>query len=231
MASWMIHLRVAQQIYQQLNIEPTDKFILGNIAPDSGIPSEDGDGFVPDAAVSHFRSLDNNGIKNIHEELFIEQYFTPKHRSSYTKEEYAFFLGYLTHLLTDKIWAREIAYSAKEKQNALFVSNRELFWQTIKKDWYDLDFMYLKANPSFDAFRIYREIKDIANTYVDFFAENAFEERRRFILDFYADGVANIEEHSTYLSKEELDVFVTSAANEIITQISAYLAGKSELCI
>lgn len=73
MASWMIHLRVAQQIYQQLNIEPTDKFILGNIAPDSGIPSEDSDGFVPDAAVSHFRSLDNNGIKNIHEELFIEQ--------------------------------------------------------------------------------------------------------------------------------------------------------------
>ena len=31
--------------------------------------------------------------------------------------------------------------------------------------------------------------------------------------------VANIEEHSTYLSKEELDVFVTSAVNEIIAQI------------
>ena len=221
MASWMIHLRVAQQLYRQLNIESINEFVLGNIAPDSGIPSKDGSGFIPDAAVSHFRSLDENGIKNIHEEQFIRRYFTPAHCLSYSKKEYAFFLGYLTHLLTDKIWAREIVYSAKEKQNKLFHTNRELFWQTIKKDWYDLDFMYLKTNPLFEAFRIYRESKDIRNTYVDFFSENAFEERRLFILNFYANGVANIEEHSTYLSKEELDVFVTSTVNEIITQIPA----------
>ena len=219
MASWMIHLRVAQQLYRQLNIEFVNEFVLGNIAPDSGVPTEDGSGFSPDASVSHFRSLDDNGIKNIHEEKFIQQYFTPAHRQSYSPKEYAFFLGYLTHLLTDKIWAREIVYSAKEKQNVLFRTNRRLFWQTIKKDWYDLDFMYLKSNPSFEAFRIYREIKDIRNTYVDFFSENAFAERRLFILNFYENGVANIEEHSTYLSKEELDVFVNSAVNEIIAQI------------
>ena len=161
MASWMIHLRVAQQLYRRLNIEFINEFVLGNIAPDSGVPTEDGSGFSPDASVSHFRSLDDNGIKNIHEEKFIQQYFTPAHRLSYSPKEYAFFLGYLTHLLTDKIWAREIVYSAKEKQDVLFRTNRELFWQTIKKDWYDLDFMYLKSNPSFEAFRIYREIKDI----------------------------------------------------------------------
>ena len=178
MASWIIHLRVTQQLYRQLNIESVNEFVLGNIAPDSGIPSKDGSGFIPDAAVSHFRSLDENGIKNIHEEQFIRQYFT-----------------------------------------MLFHTNRELFWQTIKKDWYDLDFMYLKSNPTFEAFYIYCEVKDIRNTYVDFFPENAFAERRLFIMKFYADGVANIEEHSTYLSKEELDVFVTSTVNEIIAQL------------
>ena len=65
MASWMIHLRVAQQLYRQLNIESINEFVLGNIAPDSGIPSKDGSGFIPDAAVSHFRSLDENGIKKV----------------------------------------------------------------------------------------------------------------------------------------------------------------------
>lgn len=164
MASWMIHLRIAQQLYRQLNIESINEFVLGNIAPDSGIPSKDGSGFIPDAAVSHFRSLDENGIKKIHEEQFIRRYFTPAHRLSYSKKEYAFFLGYLTHLLTDKIWAREIVYSAKEKLNKLFRANRE-----------------------FEAFRIYRESKDIRNTYVDCFSENAFEERRLFILNFYAN--------------------------------------------
>lgn len=82
--------------------------------------------------------------------------------------------------------------------------------------------MYLKSNPLFEAFRIYRESKDIRNTYVDFFSENAFAERRQFILEFYANGVANIEEHSTYLSKEDLDRFVTSAVNEIITQLCSH---------
>lgn len=219
MASWMIHFRVAQQLFQKRNIEPIHVFILGNIAPDSGIPSKDGSGFIPDAAVSHFRSLDENGIKDIHEEQFIEQYFTPAHRLSYSQKEYAFFLGYLTHLLTDKIWAREIAYSAREKLNALFHANRELFWQTVKKDWYDLDFLFLKSNPSFEAFRIYCESKDVGNTYVDFFSENAFAERRQFIIDFYKTGVANVEEHDTYLSKEDLDRFVACAANEILAQI------------
>lgn len=80
--------------------------------------------------------------------------------------------------------------------------------------------MYLKANPSFDAFRIYREIKDIKNTYLNFFSETAFEERRRFILNFYTEGVANIVEHDTYLAKEELDTFVILAANKIVRQIS-----------
>lgn len=90
---------------------------------------------------------------------------------------------------------------------------------TVKTDWYDLDFLYLKSNPSFEAFQIYRGIKHIKNTYLDFFPETAFEERRQFILDFYADGVANVAERDTYLSKEDMDAFVISAANEIAAQV------------
>lgn len=221
MASWMIHLRVAQQLCRQINIELTGGFVLGNIAPDSGIPAEDGTGYVPEKAVSHFYDRDSNGIKFINEELFIRQYFTPERRSSCTREEYAFLLGYLTHLLTDRIWTREIVIPAKERRKELYLDNRDLFWDTIKTDWYDMDFMYLKANPSFEAFRIYCDLRNIKNTYIDFFPETAFEERRQFVLDFYEDGVANVVEHDTYLSKEELDAFVISAADEITAQLRA----------
>lgn len=215
MASWIIHLRVAQQLYQKLHIEQRDAFVLGNIAPDSGVPTADGSGFVPDASISHFRSLDENGIKKIHENRFIAQYFTQEQRQSYTGQEYAFFLGYLTHLLTDQLWADQIVYAAKDQQPALFASDRGLFWRTVKRDWYDMDFMYLKANPNFEAFCIYRDNPDVKNTYLDFFSETAFEERRHFILDFYADGAANVVQRDTYLSMEELDCFVTSAADKI----------------
>lgn len=221
MASWIIHLRVAQQLYQKLHTKPRDAFVLGNIAPDSGVPRADGSGFVPDAQLSHFRSLDENGIKQIHEDLFIAQYFTPARRQVYTAREYAFFLGYLTHLLTDKLWAEKIVYTAKEKQRTLFETDRELFWRTVKRDWYDMDFMYLKANPDFEAYCIYRDIPDIRNTYVDFFSETAFEERRHFILNFYKEGAAHVAWRETCLSPEDLDCFVTYAADEIMRYVQS----------
>lgn len=221
MATWIIHLRVAQQLYRQLNIEAVDEFVLGNIAPDSGVPAKDGTGYIPDKPVSHFYGYDADGKKYINEKRFIRQYFTPERRAAYTSEEDSFFLGYLTHLLTDKIWAREIVLPAKETRSAVYHANRELFWDTIKTDWYDLDFMYLKSTPTFEAFQIYRRSKHIKNSYLDFFPETAFEERRQFILDFYADGVANIVEHDAYLSKEDMDRFVLSAASEIAAQLQA----------
>lgn len=45
--------------------------------------------YVPDAAVSHFRCLDENGIKDVHEELFVERYFTKEKRDGYSEREEA----------------------------------------------------------------------------------------------------------------------------------------------
>ncbi|MDE5951665.1 MAG: zinc dependent phospholipase C family protein, partial [Acetatifactor sp.] len=211
MASWMIHLRVAQGIYKQLGLTHVDAFILGNIAPDSGIPKEDGSGYLPDAGVSHFRVVDQNGIKEVHEERFIERFFTDELRESYDEETYAFYFGYLTHLLTDKLWAEEIGYGAKNKFPELFDRDRTAFWNQIKRDWYDMDFMYLRKNPDFEAFRIYENMEQLLNRYVDVFAPDAFEKRRQFITAFYRDGAANVKVRETYLSPEELDRFGISA--------------------
>ena len=52
------------------------------------------------------------------------------------------------------------------------------------------------------------------NKYVDFFAEDAFEQRRQFITGFYRDGVSRIKERETYLSMEELDTFCGICHNE-----------------
>lgn len=226
MASWMIHLRVAQGIYKQLGLKYVDAFILGNIAPDSGIPKEDGSGYLPDAGVSHFRVVDQNGIKEVHEERFIERFFTDALRKSYDEETYAFYFGYLTHLLTDKLWAEEIGYGAKNKFPELFDRDRTAFWSQIKRDWYDMDFMYLRENPDFEAFRRYENMEELLNRYVDFFAPDAFEKRRQFITAFYRDGAANVKVRETYLSMEELDRFVISAVEEILRQCSDYVTIK-----
>jgi len=219
MASWIIHLRVAQGIYEKLNLVHKTEFVMGNIAPDSGVPTADGAGFIPDVAVSHFRTVDENGIKNVHEDVFVTRYFTKEKREGYNEKEYAFYLGYLVHLLTDKLWVSKIVYEAKEKLFDLFEKDTTLFWKTVKRDWYDLDFLYLKSHPDFPAFRLYEGIKEFKNTYLDFFAEDAFEQRKRFIVEFDRKGVETVEERETYISLEELDVFVEDAVEEIIKVI------------
>lgn len=225
MASWMIHLRVAQGIYQKLNLKNITEFVMGNIAPDSGIPTADGSGFVPDAELSHFRTVDENGIKNVHDDLFVERYFTKERRESYNEREYAFYFGYLVHLLTDKLWASKIVYGAKEKFSDLFEQDNAAFWKKIKRDWYDLDFLYLKKYPEFEAFEIYEGIKEFKNNYLDFFAQDAFIQRKKFIIEFYREGVEKVKEREKYISLDELDAFVEYAVEEITEAVN------EEICV
>lgn len=220
MASWMIHLRVAQGIYEKLNLEHKTEFVMGNIAPDSGVPTANGTGFVPDAEVSHFRTVDENGVKDVHDNLFVTRYFTRERCESYNEREYAFYLGYWVHLLTDKLWASKTVYEAMEKLSDLFEQDNTAFWKKIKRDWYDLDFLYLKKYPEFEAFWIYEGIKEFKNSYFDFFSKDAFVQRKKFIIEFYREGVEKVEERETYISPTELDNFVEYAVEEIIKAVN-----------
>ena len=54
MASWMVHLRIADKLLDQLKDIDETAFVMGNIAPDSGVPNEDWTKFTPPKTVSHF---------------------------------------------------------------------------------------------------------------------------------------------------------------------------------
>ncbi|WP_312372853.1 hypothetical protein [Lachnoclostridium sp.] len=47
MASWMVHLRVGDRVFEQLFDILPHEFIVGNIAPDCGVPNEDWSVFTP----------------------------------------------------------------------------------------------------------------------------------------------------------------------------------------
>ncbi len=223
MASWMIHLRVAEKLIDRLKIEYAREFIVGNIAPDSGEPNENGIGFTPSAEVSHFNRTNPNEIKDVDEQKYIKLYFTKEQQAGYTKAEQEFYLGYLTHLLTDKLWVRDIVVPASVQFKELFEQDRGTFWQNIKRDWYDLDALYLKEHPEFRVFQLYRECVGFQNRYLDFFSKDAFDNRRRYIVDFYLKNSQSVEERELYLTRQELDVFVERAAEEIGEEVKRYV--------
>lgn len=220
MASWMIHLRIADKLLDRLaNIEITE-FIMGNIAPDSGVPNEDWSVFTPSGDISHFKEESLDGWKNINIDKFINEYFTIEQIKRYTNQEFSFFLGYYTHLLTDIEWVKQICKPSEEKFASLCneIGRVNFIW-TLKKDWYDLDFLYLKKNPEFRAFILYEQAKNFRNTFMDIFAEDAFENRRQYITGFYLEGRDDLEREYPYLNEQQTEQFVNITVEIIEKQI------------
>lgn len=92
MASILIHMAIAKELEDKLEIDNKKDYYLGSIAPD--ISKQIGQ----DKNISHFSKNMKNEIPNIN--LFIKRYPTFKYNS--------FNLGYFIHLYTDKIWEEEI---------------------------------------------------------------------------------------------------------------------------
>ena len=214
MASWMIHLRVAERVLALVQIPDAARFVLGNMAPDSGIPVEGG--YEPSAAVSHFRAIDENGVKAVHEELYVQRYLTPAQWAGYDPQARAFHLGYLSHLITDRLWSKKVVYPAKAQFESLFREDNAAFWRMVKQDWYDMDFLFLRAHPDFRPWQIYCRLTDMENHYVDFYGKNAFADRRQWIVDFYREGADGVTAREMYLPQETLDAFVEDAVKETL---------------
>ena len=215
MASWMVHLRIADKLLNEISNLSATEFVVGNIAPDSGVPNEDWSVFTPSGDVSHFKTTDADGFKDIHLNEYVERFFTLEQRGKYNNKQKSFYLGYLTHLLTDIMWGNLIVRPSKDKFKYLFDKDRTEWIWTLKKDWYDLDFLYIKKNPEFRAFSIYINAVGFNNDYMDFFIKDAFENRRQYITGFYSDGRENLEREYTYLKEEDMDRFVEESSEKI----------------
>ncbi|MBO4845965.1 MAG: zinc dependent phospholipase C family protein [Lachnospiraceae bacterium] len=215
MASWMIHLRIADLMLNELKDIDEAAFVMGNIAPDSGVPNEDWTKYHPPKNVSHFKTKpDDPTFFDI--EKFILEYFNDELKKTYTKQEYSFFLGYYVHLLTDIEWTDNIYMSLlnsypDEAKSDLY----KLVW-TAKADWYDLDFLYLKQHPDFMAFSIYENCVDYDNVFMDMFDKDAFENRRQYICGFYhSDQHGDLNRDYTYLTPKQADDFVINTIEKI----------------
>lgn len=217
MASWMVHLRISDKLMDELFNLMQIEFVVGNIAPDSGIPNDDWSIFTPSGDISHFKETDADGLKDIHIKEYVDQFFSVEQRKIYSNKQKSFYLGYLTHLLTDIMWADLIVRPSIEKFRTLYDKDRTEWIWTLKKDWYDLDFLYLKRNPDFRAFSIYKNAIGFKNEYLNFFSSDAFDNRRGYITGFYSMEKENLEREYTYLKEEEMDHFVDESVEKILS--------------
>lgn len=206
MASWMVHLRVAQIVLDRIDIKNKELFVIGNLAPDCGEPVGEGR-YEPPKTVTHFKGINGNG--NVDAEFFKRQYL-----DNSQPEKFDFYLGYYCHLLTDKLWSSHVA----KRTEAIFHDEHETdpkFWRNVKRDWYDLDHLFIRDNKDFYPFQVVLNTKSFENTYLDFYSPTAIDSQLKYISTFYGSPQEDLDREYKYMTREQMDEFVAKAGEEI----------------
>lgn len=128
MASWMVHLRVADRLLDRLEGIREKEFIMGNIAPDSGVPNADWTAYAPPTEVSHFKTYLGDsriyenavGFVNRYMDIFAEDAFE-------NRREYiiGFYRGDRENI------EREYIYRLRPRPSSLW----RTAWRPCRENW------------------------------------------------------------------------------------------------
>ena len=227
MASWMIHLRIADQLMDRIPGLDETAFVMGNIAPDSGVPNADWTAYTPPKEVSHYKTRrDDETFFDIGR--FLREHFAPEQIRSYSPREFSFFLGYYVHLLTDMDWTLHVYRPMIDLYVKPLGEDKNAFIWKMKRDWYDLDFRYLEEHPDFRAFSIYEHAAGFTNDFMEIFSRDAFDNRREYICGFYRGQHGELYREYPYLSPERADLFVAQTAESILNKLREALSMRKE---
>lgn len=203
MASWLIHLRITDELMKVLDISDEEKFVVGNIAPDCGVPLPEGN-YNPPTSVTHWGG--ENHKANIDYKGFYEEYLRNKQND--------FYLGYFTHLVTDYYWSHKVVRPLKKRLEIERLSDSPEITKKIKDNWAELEERYLFSQGRPKALDILKGIDKFPNVYFDFYGTYTIEEKAKFIASCY-DEPCHITDDLSYMKEGELEEFIAFAVKRI----------------
>ena len=214
MATWIAHLRIAENLLKRIPDLDPGQFAIGNIAPDSGIPDENWEKFNPPPDVTHFKRS-----KSVHKDIadldFYRDYLAEIQPDETPR--FSFHLGYFFHLITDNLWTIQVGKPTQERFPEQFAADDKFIWE-VKKDWYGLDHIYVREHPDCLYWRIFLNAEPASADLV-FLPPKAITRHLGFVKKYYQMEDDEIKEMmarpKNYLSKEEMDDFVDDAVEKI----------------
>ncbi len=214
-ASWIVHLRLAENLLGRLDGLDACAFAVGNVAPDSGVPDENWENFDPPPAVTHFQVT---GDKRSADLEFCRRYLAPLRAAPRDAARFSFLLGYFFHLVTDNLWFERIGMPTLARFAAEFEADPRFIWQ-VKRDWYGLDFAYVRSRPDSLFWTVFLGC-EYEDSYLDFLPAEAVRRNLEYIKTFYQRTdeeveVWYIQRPGLYLSEAEMDGFVHGATETL----------------
>jgi len=214
MATWIAHLRIAENLLHHIPGLDAAQFAIGNVAPDSGIPDEKWEKFDPPPEVTHFKRSDS-----IHKDIadldFYRGYLA--YIPPQDKARFSFRLGYFFHLITDNLWTILVGKPTEVQYPDQFAADKNFIWE-VKKDWYGLDHIYVREHPDCLFWRVFLDAQpDPAD--LDFLSPEALSRQLEYIKTFYQRRDEKIDEMCLrpmiYLPAANMDSFILEATDRI----------------
>ena len=229
MATWIVHLRVADMLNEAMHSFHDGNFALGNVAPDSGVPDVNWETFNPPSEVTHFRAPAGARYK-FADMAFYHTYILHERDLSRDKQKQSFLYGYFYHLVTDNLWNMLVTEPTYRRYQDRFTEDPKFIW-TVKKDWYGLDFVYLSEHPNWHTWKTFQTIEYLRSM-IDIIPKEAVRQKIEHIKNFYGKPKeqvdAAIEEMpAEYLVHEQLEIFVETATRKLLA-VANVLGDPSE---
>jgi hypothetical protein len=215
MASWIIHLRIAENLLQLVPSLVPAPFLVGNIAPDSGIPDERWENFTPSSKVTHFQVMRDGW--NHAADLDFYRGFLLTTSVGADRAVNSFRLGYFYHLITDNLWGKNIGLPTMKRWAEQFATDKDFIW-VVKKDWYGLDFIYLRDHPDCIFWRLFLTVQAETGG-LDFLPLEAGKQRVEYIQKYYQRKDKDVQQayrrEYIYLAASEMDRFVYESTQQL----------------
>jgi hypothetical protein len=218
MATWIVHLRIAELFLEKAKGFDAGYFSIGSIAPDSGIPDENWEHFDPPKEVTHFM-VDEGKQERLADLAFFKEYLFQNRRNELNLRCVSFLCGYFYHLVTDNLWSKQIGKPTAFRFAKELEKDPNFFWQ-VKRDWYGLDFEYIRENPNSIFWRIFLDCS-YEQDCVPFLPKPAVQQQLAYIKEFYQRKDEKVEawyiqRPDIYLRKGEMEAFIQDAASTLL---------------
>lgn len=218
MATWIVHLRLAERLLASIEGLDPGYFAIGNIAPDSGIPDEKWENFDPPAEILHFQAREGEA-RHIADLEFYRQCLPPIKAETIDKLQFSFLVGYFFHLVTDNLWDEMVAKPTRERFASQFDADPKFVWQ-VKRDWYGLDFEHVRTHPDSIFWKVFLNCQ-YDHDYLDFLPPEAVRMRVDYIKGFYQRTDDKLEawygqRPDKYLSQKEMEAFIATTTSRLV---------------
>lgn len=211
MPSWANHFRVADKLYDKIHNLDLCYFLIGNIAPDCGIPIGKRGEYMPPSSVTHFTKTDISYKNDCDYEFLYDNYI----KNEKDIKKLSFYVGYFVHLFTDCMFTKNVYFPVKAKHRACDSSE---FWKRMKAEIHNIDCEYLLNNRS-KSFEKFKELDCFSEEYPQWYEPLQITKQMKNIVEFYSRIHFRVMDYK-YVNPELMEDYIKNTVNRIIIELN-----------